>query len=185
MFCWLEIAEMGVFFLVILSCASIIVLTVVSGVPPLPSSRSQMNDICELLAHVGLQKKSVIYDLGSGWGDVLIAVAKAYPDADVRGIEISPVPYLISIIRTLRIRRVSVRYGNFRQEILSDADAVICYLMPESMDDVSNFLDISIVSGTHVVSNTFLFRKKKFVSVRRGKSRGAVAIYRWGEDASS
>jgi len=164
---------------------SIIFSTIIFRVPPLPSSYREIIDICNLLSDVDSEKNAVIYDLGSGWGDVLIALAKIYPEAEIRGIEISPVPYLFSIVRTFFMKNISISYGNFFLKNISDANIVICYLMPEIMDNVRIFLDDQLKNNQYVISNTFLFREQSFVAVRRGKSRGAVAIYRWGNGCGS
>lgn len=49
-----------------------------------------------LLKHANLARSAVNIDLGSGWGALVVAVARAVSEAIVEGTEISLFPYLIS-----------------------------------------------------------------------------------------
>ena len=69
--------------------------------------------------------------------------------------------------------------GNFFCSDPSNADAIVCYLMPGVMAKLGNFLDKAIRPGTFVVTNTFLFRERRASAVRRRGLRGTVALYIW------
>ncbi len=165
--------------LTVLVGLSLVFSILLTGVPTLSSSRSETNDVVALLKHAKLPEQAVIVDLGSGWGTLVVALARAFPDASVQGVEMSPFPYLVSRLRTCGLSNVSLRWGNFFRSDLRKADAITCYLMPGLMGPLSDLLDRTIEPGTHVVSNTFLFRGRAVSAGRQGGLRGTVALYIW------
>jgi hypothetical protein len=108
------------------------------------------------------------------------ALAREFPDAQIVGIEWSPLPYWISRFRTRRLPNVRLYRGNFYNFDLRNATAVTCYLMMKSMPKLAHFLDGVLADGTPVVALTFWFRGRKASAVREGPGlRGAVALYCW------
>ena len=158
---------------------SVVIFTALTGVPTLSSGDAEASEVIALLNQANLARSAVIVDLGSGWGALVVAVARAFPEATVEGIEISLFPYLISRLRASGLPNITLRSGNFHRSNLRSADAIVCYLMPSVMPGVSNLLDRELRPGTAVVSNTFLFRGRTASAVRRGTRRGLVALYRW------
>jgi predicted RNA methylase len=109
------------------------------------------------LAQVG--PDDVVYDLGCGDGRVIITAARRF-GARAVGIEIDPFRYLwcqmfISILG-LR-RRVSVIFGDFFRQDLSNADVVTCYLLQDTNQKLVLKLQKEMRPGARVVSNTFTF----------------------------
>ncbi|WP_343676890.1 methyltransferase [Paraburkholderia heleia] len=164
-------------FVTLLVGASILISTVVTGVPTLSSGRSEVDDIVAMLEHAKLPRHALIVDLGSGWGALVIALARAFPEASVQGVEVSLFPYLVSRLRTHHLRNVSLKWGNFFRSDPSNADAIVCYLMPGVMAKLGDFLDKALKPGTFIVTNTFLFRERRPSAVRRRGLRGTVALY--------
>lgn len=161
-------------------CLSLLFFHALTGVPSWPLAEPEAADVITLLRDANLSGSSVIYDLGCGWGSLLVPLSKAFPDAHVRGVEISPFPYLVAWMRTRNARNVSVMRRNFYARDLADADAVTCYLMPSAMPRLSRFLDDTIRPGTAVVTVTFCFRDRSPKTVKNGPGlRGAVALYDW------
>lgn len=158
---------------------SLVIFTAITGVPTLSSRGVEASDVVALLKQANLARSAVVIDLGSGWGGLVIAVARAFPEARVEGIEISLFPYLTSRLRASRLPNVTLRWDNFHCSNLRSADAIVCYLMPSVMPGVSNLLDRELRPGAAVVSNTFLFRGRTAAAVRRGSQRGLVALYCW------
>ena len=159
---------------------SILVFQTMTGVPPQSSSAVEAADVVALLKGAGLADQAIIYDLGSGWGSLVTALARAFPEAQVRGVEMSPIPYWISCIRTRNLPNVVLRRGNFYDCDLSDAHAITCYLMMKPMTKLAGFLDRSLAPGTPVVSLSFWFRDRAVTASRESAGRlGAVALYAW------
>lgn len=159
---------------------SVLVFQGITGVPPMSSGSSEAADVISLLKQAGLAERAIVYDLGCGWGSLVIALARAFPDAQVRGIEMSPLPYWVARLRTRKIPNVMLQRGNFYAFDLHEAQAVTCYLMIKSMPKLADFLDRILKSGTPVVSLTFWFRDRQVAATRDGPGlRGAAALYYW------
>ena len=160
--------------------ASLLIFQGLTGVPPMSSNAAEARDVIALLKRAGLPEKAVVYELGSGWGSLVIALAQAFPDAEVRGIEISPLPYWVSRLRTRNLRNASLRRGDFHSCDLSDAQAVTCYLMMKPMPRLAGLLDKALAPGTPVVSLSFWFRDRDVAaSLTNAGLLGATALYYW------
>ncbi|MGG1943338.1 class I SAM-dependent methyltransferase [Trinickia sp. NRRL B-1857] len=165
--------------LAVLAALSLVIFTVLTGVPTLSSRRDEIDEVIALLKRANLPGRAVIVDLGSGWGALVVALARAFPEASVEGIEISLLAHLISRLRTYGLPNVSLRWGNFYRCDFRRADAIVCYLITSVMPAVSDLLDRSLRPGAVVVSNTFLFRERAIASLRRAGRRGVAALYVW------
>jgi hypothetical protein len=174
---------------IFLSCVLLVVLAASSsllfyqartGVPPMAASSAEIADVIALLKTADLKEGGAIYELGSGWGTLVIALARAFPTAQIRGIELSSFPCWVSRFRTRMMPNVRLQRGTFYDADLRDADAVTCYLMVKPMPRLAAFLDGMLKPGTPVISITFGFRNRKASAVRNGPGlRGEVAMYRW------
>jgi len=166
--------------IVLALCLSLLVFQGMTGVPPLSSNAAEAADVVALLRQAGLADQAIIYELGCGWGSLVIALARAFPHAQIRGIEMSPFPYWVARLRTRNTPNVLLHRGNFYDRDLTDAQAVTCYLMIKSMPKLAGFLDRMLQPGTPVVSLTFWFRDREVAAVREGPGlRGAAALYCW------
>lgn len=102
---------------------------VLFGPPYVPTLRRNMNSALELL---DLKPGQTLLDLGSGDGRVLIAAAKRGVNAV--GIELSPVLFVISWLRTRRYRKhVRVVWGNYFASEWPPADAIFTFMIPRQM----------------------------------------------------
>ncbi|MGF6243723.1 tRNA A58 N-methylase Trm61 [Paraburkholderia sp. GAS38] len=166
--------------IVALLCLSLLVFQLITGVPPMPSKASEAADVVALLKQANLPQQAIVYELGSGWGSLVIALAKAFPEARIRGIEMSPLPYWVARFRTRKLANVALQRANFYACNLQDAHAVTCYLMIKPMPKLAALLDRMLKPGTPVVSLTFWFREREVVASRQGPGlRGAAALYFW------
>jgi cyclopropane fatty-acyl-phospholipid synthase-like methyltransferase len=130
----------SLFFLGLVSsiCVSLLFYHALTGVPSWPLGRAEAADVTALLRAGTLPNRPVIYELGCGWGSLLIQLSNDFPDAAIKGIEVSPFPYLVSRLRTAHLPNVAVRRANFYDCELADADAVTCYLMTKAMPSSRN-----------------------------------------------
>ena len=151
-----------------------------TGVPPASSNATEAADVVALLKKAGLGKGAVVYELGSGWGSLVMALAGAFPDAEIRGIEISPLPFAVSWLRTRRLGNVKLTRRSFYHCDLTDAQAVTCYLMTRPMPKLAAFLDRQLAPGTPVVALSFWFREREVAaSLKSAGLLGAAALYYW------
>ena len=161
-------------------CLSILLFQLVTGVPPFSSTALEGENVVALLKRAGLAEGAMVYELGSGWGSLVIALARAFPTAQIRGVEISPLPYWVSRFRTRNMPNVLLSRGNFFDCNLTDAQAVTCYLMTNTMPRIAELLDRTLVPGTPVVSLCFWFREREVAaSLERSGLLGAAALYYW------
>ena len=150
-----------------------------TGVPPFPSLRHEHHGIDTVLAHVHEQPKHIV-ELGCGWGNMLFYLARRYPQAQVHGIEWSPLPYLVTCIRSWWYPNVSVQCWNFFRSDLSNADLVTAYLMRGPMDRLEKKLEAELKDGAHVVTLAFALPTWKPVVTQdvSGVFPACVCLYR-------
>jgi trans-aconitate methyltransferase len=173
----IELLVLGV---LLLLCLSLLVTQARTGVPTISANRAETYDIVALLRTAGIPESATIYELGSGWGTIALALAQAFPRATIKGIELSPFPFFVSRLRAMRHKNVHFMRGNFYKFDLSDADAVACYLMMKPMPKLASFLDKSLAPDTPVVALTFRFRDRHVTMTRNTAGlRGAAALYCW------
>ncbi len=103
------------------------------------------------------RKQRVIYDLGSGSGQLSWYVARAMPTCKVIGFELSYIPWAISWLRqkALGPKNLSYYRADFMSMNVGDADSVLLYLRGKVMPTLSEKLWLELRSGTLVVSNAF------------------------------
>ena len=111
-----------------------------------------------------------IYDLGSGWGHLLILLAKKYPHAKIVEYETSWVPYLVSKVVTLPFPTITVRRKDFFGEDLSGAGLLVCYLYPGAMKKLK---DIEVPLITH----TFALPGREPLKVNEASDLYRTKIY--------
>ncbi|MFZ3087463.1 MAG: class I SAM-dependent methyltransferase [Methylotenera sp.] len=73
-------------------------------------------------------------DIGSGLGGMSMHIAKVRPDSRIEGIEIAPLPWMLSFVRAW-IRRSSAvfRLGDYRKLDFASYDVIFAYLSPAAM----------------------------------------------------
>lgn len=139
---------------VLVTIALILGGTIWSGVPPMPTSPNVRR---AMLALVADENPAVIYELGSGWGGLATALAVAFPHARVIGLEVSPLPWLVSRLRQTIVGpdNLSIRWGDAHKADLSDGDLVVCFLCPQVMAPLDAKLRAALRPGAAVLSNSF------------------------------
>lgn len=100
-------------------------------VPFFPSRPMVWQQVAKIIP----QDKSVrLIDIGSGLGDMSMYMAKIRPDSQIEGIEIAPLPWIISYIRA-KFRRSSATFklGNYQALDFANYDVIFAYLSPAAM----------------------------------------------------
>jgi len=99
------------------------------GPPYLPTMSRNMDTALDLLA---LKPGETMLELGSGDGKVLIAAARR--GVNTVGVELSPVLFAWSWLRTRRYRKhVRVIWGNYFSVKWPKADAIFTFMIPRHM----------------------------------------------------
>ena len=96
-----------------------------------------------------------LIDLGSGLGGLLAHVKKVRSDGVYHGIENAPLPILISWLRFLFVKNISVSWGSLWRCNLADYDVVYAYLSPVPMAALWDKAKSEMRPGTLLISNTF------------------------------
>jgi hypothetical protein len=94
-------------------------------------------------------------DLGCGTGSLLSNLRQHRPDGCYSGMEIAPVPYLLSCWRTCRDRAIEVRWGSFWHVDLGQYDVVYVYLSPAPMARLWSKACREMRPGSLLISNGF------------------------------
>ncbi|MEK7528479.1 MAG: hypothetical protein AAB592_01820 [Patescibacteria group bacterium] len=128
------------------------VIAFIFGAPFVPTPMAAAEKMIEL---TGIQKGKKLYDMGCGDGRCVYIAANKY-DADAVGIELTPWVYLIARIRKFLWKSKAILLmQNFRSVNISDADAVIFYLLPDSLKLLRQKLEKELKPGCRVVSYAF------------------------------
>lgn len=99
----------------------------------------------------------VILELGSGWGTLALAAAKACPKGTVIGYEISPIPLFFSKVRAFLGGYKNIRFlsADLFAEDFSKADIVLTYLTMPHMERLAPKFTAELKNGAIVIANTF------------------------------
>jgi hypothetical protein len=141
-----------------LGCAfavlSIVLWSMKNGISPMPTTNKTKEALYSLLPYLD---EGIVYELGSGWGSLLISLAKFYPNCSVVGYETSPIPYYVStfIVWAIRLNNIDLHKKDFFAIPLSEASIVVCYLYPGAMSKLKLKFEKELRPGTLIISNTF------------------------------
>ncbi len=124
-------------------------------VPFFLSSNSTWHAIDDLLPPPDAARPLRIIDLGCGLAGLLAHLAPRRPHDHLIGVEIAPLPALLSKLRLLRHARCAVRWGSFWKLDLGDYDMVFAFLSPVPMQDLWTKARTEMRPGTLFVSSSF------------------------------
>ena len=143
---------------IIAACLSLVLLlsivwtTLSVGISPMPSSRRAQSTMLDLVPD---DVTGTVVELGSGWGQIARSVARRWGHLSVIGYELSPIPWMWSVITTGAHRpRLRFYRRDFFDADLSSVGVVLCYLYPDAMTRISENPRI-FAPGTVLISNTF------------------------------
>ncbi len=168
--------------LIILAVSSIIIYSLYNGVSPMPTSRKVTRALLEIA--VSYRVSGAVFELGSGWGNLALLLARALPACQVIGYENSPAPYLISraIAMIFPAQNLQLIRNNFFSASLSGADLVVCYLYPNAMKDLKVKFERELKEGSLVISNTFAVPGWEPIQIRNVPDlyHSRIYVYRVG-----
>lgn len=118
-------------------------------------------------------------DIGSGLGGLVIHLAQRRPDSTFMGIEVAPLPWLVSLLRS-RVKRSRGRFirGDYDKLNFAHYDVVFAYLSPAAMPALWNKAQAEMRSGTLLLSYEFSIPGVTSHINSAADVRGAV-IYGW------
>jgi hypothetical protein len=136
-----------------------------------------------VLIELGMNKDSVLYELGSGDGRVIEAAVRATGCRAI-GYEIAPLPFFISRIRLWNLKkRVQVYPKSFFDSDFAGVTHVFTYLGDSMMARLEPLFDKKLPAGTIVVSCDYQFKNKtplKVVDIPHGGVLSRkLFVYKW------
>ena len=174
---WLVLGLLVLMTLLIAICAAAVFILRVPFVSTPPHIADAMSKL------VDWKGDETVVDLGCGDGRLLERLKKRVPGISAIGCELSPVVWLIGVVRSVVLRTgVRVRFRSVFRQDLSGADVVVLYLFPHLMQALEEKLDRELRPGTAVLCQTFGFpdrRPEQTVRVSRFGSQVSVFLYRW------
>jgi ribosomal protein L11 methylase PrmA len=151
--------EIFLFSLVLVASIFFLIMIIISaiGVPFLPSSKRKVDLMISL---ANLNKDSIVYDLGSGDGRLVIEAAKKGVSHAV-GFEINPILNLFARIRAyfLKLKNLTFFTKSMWKADLSKPDIIFLYLLPSVMLKLEEKLINEGKENMIIISNTFKFKK--------------------------
>ncbi|MBP5534859.1 MAG: hypothetical protein J6Y03_05085 [Alphaproteobacteria bacterium] len=127
-----------------------------SNPPPVPSSGKIKTKIIDDVASVlAKRKKQVVMDLGSGWGTLLLPLARKFPNHRFIGIEYGFIPCLVSKFRARKMKNITFYRQNFFNSNISKADIIFLFLWTRMMPKISKKCQSEAKEGTLLYVNRF------------------------------
>lgn len=129
-------------------------------VPFYPSGPAVWRSVLAQLPPVdvtGLGQAPRFIDIGSGLGGLVLSLAAARPDGVFTGIEVAPLPWLVSGLRTrLSGSRAHFIRGNYEALDFSQFDVIFAYLSPAAMPALWQKAQREMRPGALLLSYEFL-----------------------------
>ena len=147
-----------------------------SQVPFYPSSVS----LWKLIVKIIPKNRSIkMIDIGSGLGDLILNVAKHRPNSEFSGIEIAPLPWLVSYLRAFFLKsKAKFLYKNYLTISLEEYDVVFAYLSPVAMPQLWKKACSEMRPGTLLISHEFKIPLiEPYKSLKTSKDSTITYIY--------
>lgn len=127
-------------------------------VPYYPSGRRVWDEVAKLLPQ---DRPVCAIDIGSGLGGLVLDLAARRPDSLFFGIELAPLPWLVSTLRA-KLTGSSARFvrGDYESLDFANYDAVFAYLSPAAMPGLWKKAAREMRPGTILLSYEFLITEK-------------------------
>lgn len=139
------------------------------GAPYVPIHAKQARLAVEL---ADLSRGDKFYELGCGDGKMLILAAKT--GAQVVGVELNPILFLVSKLRTFKRPNIKVLYGSFWSINLSDADVVFVFLLNKFMTKLDKKLTEELKPESKLISYVFMIPDKEIINQKE-----SVYLYKY------
>jgi len=143
--------------------------------PWVPTKHHDVTRLCNLLH---LTKSDVFIELGCGNGRVCNAVARAFPQTKIIGIEIAwPLAYLAKF-HARSLPNCSIICTDALSYSLSSATVIYIFGMPHALASlVTKKILSECRSGTRIISYSFRFHELPLVATH--KPEGMLALYEY------
>jgi hypothetical protein len=125
-------------------------------VPFYPSRPSVWHALHAFMQQRSPDKSLRVIDIGSGLGDLSMYIAQKRPIDVVEGIEIAPLPWLISKVRShIKGSNAKFTIGNYEKLNFANYDIVFAYLSPAAMPNLWKKASQEMRKGSVLISLEF------------------------------
>jgi protein-L-isoaspartate O-methyltransferase len=134
----------------------------------------------KMLTLAGVTSESIIYDLGCGSGDIVVAAVRDHHARKAVGIEQNQRLCSIAIRRTRHLKNAIIMNANYDGVDLSEASVVTLYQSASENARLKPKLLGELSEGSIVVSHDFGipgWRPKEFCSFKEGHHTQRVLVY--------
>ena len=134
----------------------------------------------KMLALAGVNSESIVYDLGCGDGEIVVAAARHHNALKVVGIEQNQKLCSIALRKTRHLMNAVIINANYDDVDISEASVVTLYQSASENARLKPKLLRELSEGSLVVSHDFGipgWRPVKFHTFREGNHRQRVIVY--------
>jgi hypothetical protein len=124
------------------------------------------------------QRPLRMIDIGSGLGGLVVHLAVRHPESRFEGIELAPLPWLVSRVRQMAGARCRFLRGDYQRLNFGAYDVVFAYLSPAAMPALWAKARAEMRSGTLLLSHEFTVPGTTPQIVRPTRPDGPV-LYGW------
>ena len=148
--------------------------------PPVPSSGKGKTVMIEDAAGVLAKRQNqLIMDLGSGWGSLLLPLAKRFPQHHFIGIEYGYIPYFVSKLRSRKMPNITYYRQDFFKSDISKADIIFMFLINKIMPKIEDKCSTEAKKGALIYSNRFpMPRMQEKRKVSLGSKYNTYYVYK-------
>jgi len=113
--------------------------------------------VWQQVANIIPQDKPIrLIDIGCGLGDMAMHIAKVRPESRIEGIEIAPLPWLISYVRgKIKHSTATFTMGDYRALNFANHDVIFAYLSPAAMVSLWQKASLEMLPGSLLISLEF------------------------------
>lgn len=130
--------------------------------PAVPSHGKVKEAIIEEAASI-LQNSDnkIVMDLGSGWGTLLLPLARKFPQHKFIGIERGFMPYYVSKWRAHKLSNLTFCRQNFFDTDISEVDVVFVFLLSSTMEKLTLKIKKEMKPKSTVIANRFPMKNEE------------------------
>ena len=133
-----------------------------------------------MLTLAGVTSESIVYDLGCGNGDIVVAAARDHNARKVVGIEQNQRLCSIALRRTRHLKNAVIMNANYDEVDLSEANVVTLYQSASENARLKRKLLEELSEGSEVVSHDYGipgWRPEEFQTFKEGHHTQRVIVY--------
>ena len=124
--------------------------------PSVPScGRVKRAMLADAALYLSEKQNLLVMDLGSGWGSLLLPLAKEFPEHTFIGIEYAFIPYMVSCWRARKLKNLQFKRENFFESDISGTDIMFLFLLTSTMSKLSKKCIAEAKTGAIAYANRF------------------------------